>query len=218
MTRKDILIRTLRIVWGLFVFSIGTTMTRISNIGMAPWVTLAVGISGKTGISYGTVNAVISILIVGMDLLLHEHIGIGTILDAVLCGYYSDFIIWTGLLPEPSTMAGGVIMTLIGIALCAVGQYYYMAAQLGCGPRDTLFIGLGKRLRKLSIGAVQTVILVVVFAIGWLLGAPAGIGTLINVFCTGYIMQAVFRLLHFDPRDLTQVGLIEGCLILIKGE
>ncbi len=216
MNRNIITRKIIRIVYGLFIFSVGTTLTRLSNIGMAPWVTLSTGISYRTGISYGTITALISGIIVIIDLCLKEPIGIGTILDAVLCGYFSDFIVWTGFVPDPKTMFGGIIMTLIGIALSAYGQYFYMSAQLGCGPRDTLFIALGKRLRRMSIGMVQTIILVVVFGIGWLLGAPAGIGTLINVFCTGYIMQGVFRLLHFDPRELTQVGLFRGMRILIQ--
>ena len=62
------------------------------------------------------------------------------------------------------------------------------------------------------------VILVAVFTAGWLLGAPVGIGTLITVFGIGTIMQAVFHVLHFEPRDVTQTGFIEAIQILLKGE
>ena len=54
--------------------------------------------------------------------------------------------------------------------------------------------------------------------IGWLLGAPVGIGTLIAVFGLGTVMQMVFQVLHFEPRDITQTGFIEAIQILLKGE
>ena len=103
---------------------------------------------------------------------------------------------------------------LIGMILMALGQYFYMGAGLGFGPRDTMMVGLGKRFRTIPIGAVQTAILVVVLCAGWLLGAPVGIGTLITVFGLGTTMQMVFKVLHFDPRGIEQTGFVEFFRIL----
>ena len=37
---------------------------------------------------------------------------------------------------------------------------------------------------------------------GWLLGGPVGIGTIISTFGAGIVMQLVYNLLRFDPRDV----------------
>jgi uncharacterized membrane protein YczE len=42
----------------------------------------------------------------------------------------------------------------------------------------------------------------VICFVGWLLGGPVGIGTLISTFGNGLIMQAVFRAVRFDPRTV----------------
>ena len=44
---------------------------------------------------------------------------------------------------------------------------------------------------------------------GWLLKAPIGVGTVLTTFGIGVAMQIVFRLLRFEPRNVTQRGLWE---------
>lgn len=45
--------------------------------------------------------------------------------------------------------------------------------------------------------------------IGWLLGGPVGIGTLISTFGAGLVMQLVYSLMHFEPRKLNHRGVME---------
>ena len=89
-------------------------------------------------------------------------------------------------------------MMLIGLVIIAYTQYTYMIASLGCGPRDTLLVGLAKRAKRLPIGVVGILLQGSVTFIGWLLGGPVGIGTLISAFCAGPIMQMAFQSVHFD--------------------
>ena len=51
--------------------------------------------------------------------------------------------------------------------------------------------------------------LAAVLALGVLMGGDLGLGTLINLLATGVIMDAVYKLLRFEPRDLQQEGLQE---------
>ena len=77
-----------------------------------------------------------------------------------------------------------------------------MWAGLGCGPRDTLLVGLAKHLRRIPIGAVSIVLLTLVTAVGYLLGGPVGIGTLICAFCFGPVIQffnCAFTRKHVTP-------------------
>ena len=52
-TRTQILKNLVRTVFGLFVFAIGVALEMQSNIGMAPWETLAVGVSKHLPFSFG---------------------------------------------------------------------------------------------------------------------------------------------------------------------
>ena len=55
---------------------------------------------------------------------------------------------------------------------------------------------------KVPIGIIEIILLAVVLLIGWLLGGPVGIGTLISTFGTGFVMQLVYNIIKFEPRKL----------------
>ena len=93
-----------------------------------------------------------------------------------------------------------------------------MKAALGCGPRDTLLVGLAKRAGRIPIGAVSIALLSLATFIGWLLGGPVGLGTLICAFCTGPIMQAAFRSVHFDATKIRHQHLAESAGVLFAGK
>ena len=50
------------------------------------------------------------------------------------------------------------------------------------------------------------------------MGGPVGIGTVISTFGAGAIMQAVYSLIKFEPRDLRHKDIPEVMKILISGE
>ena len=91
----------------------------------------------------------------------------------------------------------------------AVGMWIYMSAEQCCGPRDSLLVGLGKRLPRLPIGFVEIILWAAVTLAGWLLGGPVGIGTLISTFGAGLVMQLVYSIIRFEPRKLIHRDVIE---------
>ena len=94
-----------------------------------------------------------------------------------------------------------------GMVLMAWGQLIYMPARFSCGPRAALTVGVGKRLRRLPIGAVEIMIQSAACFAGWLLGGSVGIGTLWFALGNGFVMQSVFHLARFEPRSLTHQGI-----------
>jgi len=91
-----------------------------------------------------------------------------------------------------------------------VGQLIYISTGLGCGPRDSFVIGVGKRLSKWPIGLVQNGVLMVALLLGWLLGGPVGLGTLLSVVGLGATMQLVFRIAKFEPRKVQHENIFES--------
>lgn len=202
--------RFIRLIIGLYIFAWGLVLCIYANIGLAPWDAFAIGISKVTGISYGNVSIIIGIvLLTVLSLIFKEKIGFGTILNALLIGFFSDLIINAKIIPYMQSLFTGVLMLLTGQILACISSYIYIGAGLGAGPRDSLFIALGKKFPNTPIGIVKSSIEAVVLFIGWLLGAKVGIGTVIYVFTIGFLLQTTFKLLKFDVKSLAHESVFD---------
>ena len=195
---RAILLNVLLAAVSLFVNGFGIYLTIQANIGVAPYDVLNIGLSKTLHILYGTASIAVSFTILVIDILLKEPIGLAMFIDAIVVGKSVDFFNWLHPVPKAESFLSAIPMMLIGLVIIAYTQYTYMIASLGCGPRDTLLVGLAKRAKRLPIGVVGILLQGSVTFIGWLLGGPVGIGTLISAFCAGPIMQMAFQSVHFD--------------------
>ena len=202
MTRKRIVTEWIQIVAGLLVFAFGVHLTIYANIGLAPWDCLGMGIAKHTPFNYGISMTLMAIAILGIDLLLKERIGYGTIIDALLTGNFVQMFNSLNPFPENKSLWLGILIMLTGFVFMALGMWIYMRGEQCCGPRDALLVGLGRRMPKVPIGIVEVLLWAVVLLAGWLLGGPVGIGTLISTFGAGIVMHFVYSLIRFDPRKL----------------
>lgn len=218
MKRITILKEWGQIIAGLLVFAFGVHLTIYANIGLAPWDCLGMGLSYHTPLNYGLSMTMISIVVVVIDLILKEHIGYGTLIDALATGNFVQMFNVLNPFPENRNLGLGIGIMLIGFVFMAIGMWIYMKAGQCCGPRDSLLVGLGKRLSKLPIGIVEVILWAVVLLFGWLLGGKVGIGTLISTFGAGLVMQLVYTIIHFEPRDINHKGLIEVTKQLINSD
>ncbi len=198
----------------LFVNGFGVYLTIQANLGAAPWDVLNLGLSKSLGILYGNASIAVSLTILVIDILLREPIGIAMFIDAVVVGKAVDFFNRINAVPACTSPLTGIPVMIAGLFILAYTQYTYMTASLGCGPRDTLLVGLAKRLDRIPIGAVSIALLSAATLIGWLLGGPVGIGTLICAFGTGPIMQLAFRTVHFNAKGLRHQPLTESFRVI----
>ena len=213
--KKQILVGWLRIVLGLLVFAFGVHLTIFANIGLAPWDCLGMGLAKHTPFNYGISMTLIALTVLLIDLLLKERIGFGTVIDALLTGNFVQMFNSLNPFPENHSLWLGIAVMLAGFVFMAIGMWIYMRAAQCCGPRDSLLVGLGKRLPRVSIGVVEILLWAVVLLLGWLLGGPVGIGTLISTFGAGAVMHVVYALLRFDPREIRHRGVAEVARILL---
>ena len=209
MSKSRIITQWIQIALGLLVFSFGVHFTIFANIGVAPWDCLGMGIAAHTPLTYGIAMTCTSVIILLIDLVLKERIGYGTIIDALLTGNFVQAFNDHSPLTPCTNLWAGIAMMLVGFVFMAVGMWIYMRGEQCCGPRDALLVGLGKRLPQVPIGVVQIILWSAVTVVGWLLGGPVGVGTLLSAFGAGAVMQAVYQLLHFEPRDVVHHDVIE---------
>ena len=211
---KKIILEWGRIVAGLLVFAFGVHLTIFANIGLAPWDCLGMGIAKHTPLNYGVSMTIVAIVVLLADILLRERIGFGTVIDALLTGNFVQAFNSLNPFPENHSLPVGIMLMLVGFVFMAIGMWIYMSAEECCGPRDALLVGLGKRLPRFPIGIVEVLLWSVVLLAGWLLGGPVGIGTLISTFGAGIIMQLVYTLVRFEPRNLHHKDVLEVSRIL----
>lgn len=198
----------------LFVNGLGVYLTIHADIGAGPWDVFNLGLSKTFGILYGTASITVSLMILLIDIILREPIGIAMFIDAVVVGKAVDFFQYLDIVPTPKTLPGSIAMIFVGLTIMGYTQFFYMRSALGCGPRDTLLVGLARHMKKIPIGAISIALLSLATLIGWLLGGPVGIGTLLCAFCAGPIMQLAFQSVRFDATGIRHQRLPESLRVL----
>lgn len=209
MRMKKMIPRILRVLLGLFLYAMGTYLGIQANVGLGAWEAFGTGVSAHTGISYGNVTILTGLIILGLDVLLGEKIGLATILNTLLIGTFVDVLNGLDLVPKLTGFVPGVLLLLGGQVLICLGVYCYVGVGYGAGPRDSLMIALGKRMPRVPIGVVRGVVEGSALLAGWMLGAKVGIGTVISVFGISFLMQGTFKLLHFDVKAVRHESAVQ---------
>lgn len=155
------------------------------------------------------------LIVVVITLLLKLEIGIGTILNMILIGFFIDLITYTELIPEAKNLFSGILMLIGSLLMRAIGSYLYIGCELGCGPRDGLMIALVKLTEK-SVRIIRFYIELGALIVGWILGGTVGICTLITVIGLGYCVQLVFKIFKFDVSNLKHKSIKESFVFLNK--
>jgi uncharacterized membrane protein YczE len=204
---KDFLGRLPSLLVGLFLFAVGVVANLNSGLGMSPWGVLNVGVSNMTPLTLGQASQVIGIAVIAIGWALGFAPGFGTLMNMYFIGLFIDLIIAWELIPTPTDPMFQYLLLILSVAVLGVGSLFYMGVQLGAGPRDGLMLGLVRRLGR-QVAYVRAGIEGTVLVLGYLLGGPVGVGTIVTALTTGYSVQLFFRLGGFDSKS-KQLNLYE---------
>ena len=201
---KEFLI--IQVGFAIFGFAIATMIR--ANLGTSAWAVLEVALSKIIGITPGTVTVLMGFLVLSGSLILREKIGWGTLANILSVGPWIDLSLW--LIPSvQGNLLLQIPMLLGAIAAMGLASAIYIGVDAGAGPRDSLMLAI-RRTTGVSIRVARAIIEVTVVAIGWLLGGPAGIGTLVFAVLIGPSVQAGFKLLKVEPhKPLEPEALVE---------
>lgn len=198
---KSLAIGLVKLMIGFFLLSLGIVLTCQAGLGIAPWDVLSQGVSETTPLTMGQASVVTGLVILILDVLARERIGIGSILNMIFIGTFMDLINGIndriGLIPLAQDVWTGLLLLLLSFPFMAVGMYLYMVPRLGAGPRDSLMVAVKRRV-PVPVGVCRMVIEAVVLVVGWLMGGTVGIGTVVLVLGNGPAMQLCFKLFRFD--------------------
>ena len=210
MGKDSLVFRLIRVVAGLVLFALGLHLMVRANIGLAPWEALSMGLSEHIGLTYGRTIQIVGVIIVGIDLLIREKIGLGTLIDALEVGFVLDLLEAWSPLPMCQSIWSSCAMAVAAMFVLGLGEMVYMSGGLSCGPRDALMVGVGRWLRKYPISVARCLLQGTVVILALLIGGPIGVGTFLFAFGSGPISQIVYDLFRFEPRDVEHEGIIES--------
>ena len=187
----------LRIEVGFLLFGLAITLMIRANLGTSAWAVLDVALSQITGLSVGTLTVLVGFAVLSGALIMREQIGWGTLTNILSIGPWEDF--WLARIPSVTeNLPLQITMLLVAILLMGLASAIYIGVDAGAGPRDSMMLAI-KRTTGLSLRVARAIIEVTVVAVGWLLGGPAGIGTLVFALLVGPSVQAGFKLLKVEP-------------------
>lgn len=185
---------------GLIIMSLGITLTIKGNaIGTSPWDVFHIGLYKQLGLTIGTWSILTGLLIIcTTSLYLKSFPKLATLLNMLLIGSFIDVFNW--LLPDTDRLFGQIAYFGTGFIIMSIGCGLYIAASLGAGPRDTVMMIIASKGYSVKTG--RMVMEVFAAIVGWLLGGPVGIGTIILALGTGYIIQPS---LFYFKRKIEQI-------------
>lgn len=200
-------------ILGLAFYGLGNFFgVKAGSAGTNAWNTLALGVSDLCRIGFGTSSLLLSGVIILIDLLGKGKLGFGSILNALLVPlFYDIFAATLNFIPVTSNVWLGTFYTLLGQTILSFATILYMLPALGCGPRDTLLILIGQKFPKAPIGVVKFCIEIAVLLIGFLLGAPVGIGTVLILLLQASIFQFACKVTRYEPRSVHHEDFIDTC-------
>jgi uncharacterized protein len=194
--RGNVAIRSTFLVLGLGVFAIGIVGIYESKLGLSPWDVLNQGVAKHTPLSFGTANIAIALVILAVARRLDVRIEVGTVANALLVGTFVDLLLRTGSVQGLGHDALAIRIGLLvgGILLIGFATALYLGAAMGAGPRDSLMLGVARRVRA-RIGIVRTGLEALATLAGFAMGGTVGIGTLAFAFGIGPALELSFALL-----------------------
>lgn len=191
-----------QLVIGVFLYGIGVALMVRAGIGLPPWDVLSQGISRQTGLPFGFVTILVSVVVLLLWIPIRQKPGVGTIVNVIVIGVSAQLGLW--LVPQQTVPVIQGLVYAAGLLLVAVATGLYIGARLGPGPRDGLMTGLHKRTGW-KIWIVRTAIEVTVLAIGWILGGQVGIGTVAFALLIGPMVKVTLQWLRVPEAAPTSV-------------
>jgi uncharacterized membrane protein YczE len=207
VVRGGVVPRAASLVFGVFLFAVGVVLILESKLGLSPWDVLNQGLAKHTPLSFGMANVAVGITVLFLAWSLGGRPGIGTVANAVGVGSFIQLLTSIGAITHLQHEPLGVRIALLvgGVALIGPASAFYIGADFGAGPRDTLML-VGSRRTGVRIAIVRGTLELCALVVGIVLGGTFGVGTLLFAFGVGPVIEASFWLLERSPLATRRAG------------
>ena len=192
---------------GLFLFGLGIVMTIKSDLGTMPWDAFHLGVANYMPLTFGEVSQLTGAIIILLSFTMGIKPGWGSIANMYFIGFFADRIMLGDWIPIPNHWFFQLAMLLAGVWVVGWGSFFYMSAAFGTGPRDSFMVGAITKTGW-PVWKMRTIIETTVATIGYLLGGPVGIGSIIIAFTLGPAVQSAFAITGKRVQDIRHDTLV----------
>jgi uncharacterized membrane protein YczE len=186
--------RFIALIAALLLYGWGELLTVRADVGLGPWDVLHQAISDHTGWSFGVAVVAVSFAVLVLAAVLGQRPGIGTLMNALIVGSSFDLFDRLNLAPHLHGGVSGIALDIAGIAVIGVASALYIGASFGAGPRDSLMLAIVHRGPRISVAswAIQ----IGALSLGFVLGGPVGIGTVLFALGLGPAIEGAYVVLE----------------------
>lgn len=186
--------RIIFFVTGMLILNLGVTLIIKSNLGTSSWDSVFVGLNKLYGLTVGTWVIVVEVVLIFIISLIEwKKPQLLSCITLIFAGYALD--LWLEILlknSHPTNLFSQWLYLLTGAIMLAFGASVYLQAKFPNVPIDGLMLALHKRF-NLSIRLSRITGEISALIIGFLIGGPIGIGTLILTLVTGPLIQLFYK-------------------------
>ncbi|USL17172.1 YczE/YyaS/YitT family protein [Bacillus paranthracis] len=177
-------------VLGILILTLGISFTIQSDLGTSPFDALLVGLSLNVGLTVGSWEIIIALLLICCNSILKRHrpeiIGL---LTAFITGIGID--VWLFLLRNlitPEIWYSKMIYFGIGLVITGLGTAIYLQTNFALIPIDRLTLII-QELTRTNIFISRTCIYLIFLIMATILHGPIGIGTILTVCLGGLLLN-----------------------------
>ncbi|MEH7378737.1 YczE/YyaS/YitT family protein [Neobacillus drentensis] len=177
-------------VLGILILTLGISFTIQSDLGTSPFDALLVGLSINVGLTVGSWEIILALLLIVCNSFLKRHrpevLGL---LTAFITGIGIDM--WLFLLHHlitPELWYSKVVCFGIGLVVIGLGTATYLNTNFAPIPVDRLTLII-QELTRTNIFFSKTFIYLVFLIMAMFLNGPIGVGTLLTVCLGGLILN-----------------------------
>ena len=204
-----ILMKLLEVLIGLAVLAFGIVLYIRSGLGSDAFTVFYAGLAKAARISTGTSMQLCLVSLLALVFFLDRKLlGIGTVLHAVLVGFFIDrILLWP--IAEPSHPFAAALMLFLAIFSVGSGLALYIHAGLGAGAIDALMLIIRYRTNW-KIKSAKIALDAVLAILGFFMGGKLGIGTIGGMLLTGPVIQLMLRFYDSIQRRVKLNPISEG--------
>ncbi len=184
---------------GFLLYGLAITLVIRAELGTGTWLVFEIALAEIFHISIGAMTVFVGFAVLIIALALREQVGWGTLANILSIGFWLDLSLW--FIPS---VAGNLFLQILfflaGILVQGIASAVYIGVDAGAGPRDSMMLAL-HRTTGMSIRLARGIIEVIVVLIGWLLGGPLGVGTVVFAILIGPSVQWAFKLFNVKPHQ-----------------
>ncbi|MGG1245317.1 hypothetical protein BHT94_18605 [Bacillus licheniformis] len=175
---------------GILVLSLGISLTIQSGLGTSPFDALLVGLSEEVGLTVGSWEVLISVILLLCNSILTRK-------KPILLGLITAFITGIGIdlwlfvvknTIDPNALLSKLICFGIGLVLIGLGTAIYLQTKFASTPIDHLTLII-RDLSKRTILFSRTLVYALFLVLAIIFKGPIGIGTLLTVCLGGMILH-----------------------------